>query len=827
MNTHTAHRTSSCFCLAAALTIAIAPTGLASIRGPYTPDGNTKLLLHLDDAAESGIAVNAVTGAPAFIATANPSAATPRNPMPGILGAPGASGIGFDFGTCANLSSSNSMALFIDANGNGVADLDTSGTAPGEDRISGSTFTGLSGEFTLEALVNFPSLTGANREIISMDNSSGATSRPFQFRLTSTGQLEFNNIAVSGVNPKTSLPTTGPDAFVPNQWFHVALTYDGAGVLTFFWTKLDNARTQATVLEVHYVSTVDLSGEAVLTIGNENRNTSGEGLLGLVDEVRVSDIARSAIDMVFDPTVEEIPPAIDPQPEDQFLGVGETLTIVSHASGSSPLTYRWQKGSGGSFTDIPGETSDTLTIPVTFATEGDYRYVVSNPYGEATSNAARVAVGAVFSALFPTGVDDAKAVLADDVVDPHYTVWSSADPAYLGPDMYVPANTQDYSGNDEHSKWLSPSPVVGGVRGLYTYRTTFVVDAADPAGAKLSATVLTGGSLSVRLNDQPTGVENLTPGFPGPHRNLFSFELASGFVAGLNTLDFVVDNTTTVPNAPGGNALRVTAIRGIGPALAPGLAIVSNPASQTVRDGGRVTFACVAKGRPPLAYQWFGDDVAIPGATGRTLSYQPVVGGAQPTDFKVVVSNDGASLTSQTARLTVVAENQPVAAADHSLTGFAGAPLLLSLSSLVQKASDPDGDPISLASFDPTGENTTSPAEITQVDATLVYSNTPAFAGTDRFHVILTDGLGGDVSVTVNVEIAAELRLAVNADPDGAVRIAWPAEATVQGFKLYSANAVDAPITNAVTGTVRAEGAESVLRITPTQTSRFYRLSYP
>ncbi len=354
MNTHTAQWTSSCFCLAAALTIAVAPTGLASIRGPYTPDGNTKLLLHLEDAAESGIAANAVAGAPAFIATANPSAATPRNPMPGILGAPGASGIGFDFGTCANLSSSNSMALFIDANGNSVADVDTSGTAPGEDRVSGSTFTGLSGEFTLEALVNFPSLTGANREIISMDNSSGATSRPFQFRLTSTGQLEFNNIAVSGVNPKTSLPTTGPDAFVPNQWFHVALTYDGAGVLTFYWTKLDNARTQATVLEVHSVSTVDLSGEAVLTIGNENRNTSGEGLLGLVDEVRVSDIARSAIDMVFDPTVEEIPPAIDPQPEDQFLGVGETLTIVSHASGSAPLTYRWQKGSGGSFTDIPG-----------------------------------------------------------------------------------------------------------------------------------------------------------------------------------------------------------------------------------------------------------------------------------------------------------------------------------------------------------------------------------------------------------------------------------------------------------------------------------------
>lgn len=809
------------------LLIGMIPATVASIRGPYVPDEHTFVLLHLDEPASSGIAANAVAGGPSFVASANPSAATPRQPAPGILGAPGASGFGYDFGTCANLSFSNSMALYIDANGNGVADLDTAGGSPGADEVSGSSFTGPNGEFTLEALVNLPSLTGANREIISMDNSRGASERPFQFRITATGQLEFNNIAVSGANPKTTIPTTGPDAFVPNQWFHVAMTYDGAGTIVFYWTKLDGARTAPTVLAVHSVPALNLTGSAVLTIGNENRNTSGEGLLGMIDEVRISSIARTETDMIFDPSAPPIPPAIDPQPEDQFLGVGETLTIVAHASGSPVLTYRWQKGSGDVFTDIPGETSDTLSLPVTFATEGYYRFIVQNAYGQATSRVAHVTVGAVFSSLYPTGFDDAKTLLEGGTVDPHYVLWTSCDQTRLGPDMYVTTDILDYTANDEKSKWISPAPTLGGVRGVYTYRTTFLIDSAKVEGSTLSASVLSGGSLKVYLNDQPTGIENLTPGFPGPHRNLFSFVLTNGFVQGVNTLDFVVDNATTVPNAPGGNAIRVVSIRGVGPALAPGLSIVTHPKSQTVREGGRVTFACVATGRPPLRYQWYGDDLPIAGATSRTLDYPVVYAGAQPTHFKVVVQNDESTVTSETAVLTITPNNQPVVAQDISLAGFAGAPLSLPLSTLVHMANDPDGDPIQFVASDSIGTNTVSPGQIELVDAVLVYSNAPGFTGTDLFYVTLTDGWGLDTTVPVSVRIEVAPRLSISMEPSGLVRLAWPAAATDQGFRLLSADGLGAQFSQQAS-TPRRENDQSVLRLAPAQgTQKYYRLAYP
>src|SRR5262249_20530623 len=68
------------------------------------------------------------------------------------------------------------------------------------------------------------------------------------------------------------------------------------------------------------------------------------------------------------------------------------------ASGTAPLSYQWQRnnGPGGTFVNINGATSSTLTVSNTQAADNgaQFRVVVSNSGGSATSSAATLTVTA-------------------------------------------------------------------------------------------------------------------------------------------------------------------------------------------------------------------------------------------------------------------------------------------------------------------------------------------------------------------------------------------------------------------------------------------------
>jgi len=269
---------------------------------PYTADANTVYLYHLNEAALATSAANA--GSSGFNAIAfdgnpaNNNATTAQPVATNILGATGYTG----FGNAANISAID-LGLGVDANASGGFQMGLNGGAS-PDAILHSSFAGADGSFTMEAMLNIPAITGPTREIICTDNSVGT--RGFQFRINATGNLEFNFIGTAPAAYLVPIPTTGTHGFVANQWFHVALSYDGpTHTTTYYWTRVSSGSTTANVIGTPgTVETTDGAVSAPLVIGNEARSAgsgvnSGEGLIGLMDEVRISKVARTASQFIF------------------------------------------------------------------------------------------------------------------------------------------------------------------------------------------------------------------------------------------------------------------------------------------------------------------------------------------------------------------------------------------------------------------------------------------------------------------------------------------------------------------------------------------------
>lgn len=272
----------------------------AGLSGPYVVDADTRYLFHFDEAADTSSAANVgSTGFAALSVDGNPYAGdgVGQPLITGVLGAAGFSG----FGHAANVT--GDACLGIDADGNGAFQAGDNAPVGADQMVNHATIFGAGNAFTLEAMIQLPSITGSNRQILSTDNNGATTDRGFQFRITSGGNLEFNFIGTTPGAFAAPIPTTGIHAFTPGAWFHVALASDGT-TMTLYWTRVDAAVTAANPIATNTTETVDLNDDAILVIGNEGRSTNGLGgepLGGLIDEVRISSVARGAEDFIFEP----------------------------------------------------------------------------------------------------------------------------------------------------------------------------------------------------------------------------------------------------------------------------------------------------------------------------------------------------------------------------------------------------------------------------------------------------------------------------------------------------------------------------------------------
>jgi len=104
-------------------------------------------------------------------------------------------------------------------------------------------------------------------------------------------------------------------------------------------------------------------------------------------------------------------------------------------------------------------------------------------------------------------------------------------------------------------------------------------------------------------------------------------------------------------------SVLLTACGGGGGSSAPAAAapsIATQPSDQKVVVGQPATFTVVAGGSAPLAYQWQKGGTAISGATASSYTTPPTVQSDDGSTFLVLVSNAAGSMTSTSAKLSVV-----------------------------------------------------------------------------------------------------------------------------------------------------------------------------
>jgi len=203
------------------------------------------------------------------------------------------------------------LSLSVDGYGNALNTYDgKTGVAPyagdAVNEIALSRLMGADGAFTFEAIVRPDMEPGAeltHMEIICAESDGANDVRGFQFRIQDGGtMLRFQSLAGS------VLSFDAPITYTAGRWYHAAVTYDGnantPGNLKLYWTELGTATAAQQVGSTTFNLTADLTGTVMskFAIGNELRTTGGigtENFEGLIDEVRISNIARTAGDMML------------------------------------------------------------------------------------------------------------------------------------------------------------------------------------------------------------------------------------------------------------------------------------------------------------------------------------------------------------------------------------------------------------------------------------------------------------------------------------------------------------------------------------------------
>lgn len=157
--------------------------------------------------------------------------------------------------------------------------------------------------------------------------------------------------------------------------------------------------------------------------------------------------------------------------------------------------------------------------------------------------------------IYNTGVGANDSIPATKgVADPHWQLVSTPTSSSGGTAYVVTGKAAGWA-TGTNSQWLAPGTygTTAQAVGNYSYQTTFDLAHLQYATAQLTGQYAADDCLvDVLLNGVSTGIKSSgTCGVTNYYGIFTSFSITSGFIAGVNTLTFILQNAHTNPNPTG------------------------------------------------------------------------------------------------------------------------------------------------------------------------------------------------------------------------------------------------------------------------------------